>query len=42
MKIKDVVCYQLDAPLERPFAYSQAWFERRAALLVEITADDGS
>lgn len=42
MKIKDVACYLLDAPLERPFAYSQAWFERRTALLVEITADDGT
>ena len=24
-----------------PFAYSQAWYERRGALLVEIVGDDG-
>jgi len=42
MKLAEIRCYRLDAPLEQPFAYSQAWFERRAALLVEAVADDGT
>jgi D-galactarolactone cycloisomerase len=39
-KIQRVEVYILDAPLTRPFAYSQAWFERRDALLVEVVAED--
>ncbi|MCK6453149.1 MAG: mandelate racemase/muconate lactonizing enzyme family protein [Alphaproteobacteria bacterium] len=41
MKIAEIRTYLMDAPLERPFAYSQAWFDRRAALLVEVVAEDG-
>lgn len=42
MKIAEVRCHRLDAPLDQPFAYSQGWFERRGALLVEVVADDGT
>jgi D-galactarolactone cycloisomerase len=41
MKIRDVKTYRLDAALGEPFAYSQAWYEHRGALLVEIISDDG-
>jgi D-galactarolactone cycloisomerase len=41
MKIRDVKTYRLEAALVEPFAYSQAWYERRGALLVEIVGDDG-
>jgi hypothetical protein len=32
---------RLDAALAEPFAYSQAWYDRRGALLVEIVGEDG-
>jgi len=41
VKIRDIKTYQLDAALAEPFAYSQAWYERRGALLVEIIGEDG-
>lgn len=41
MKIAEIRAYRLDAPLEHPFAYSQAWFDRRGALLVEVVGGDG-
>jgi D-galactarolactone cycloisomerase len=41
MKIHDVKTYRLDAALAEPFAYSQAWYDRRGALLVEIIGEDG-
>ncbi|MGH7094730.1 MAG: mandelate racemase/muconate lactonizing enzyme family protein [Stellaceae bacterium] len=42
MKIRDLKVYVLDAALAEPFAYSQAWYERRGACLVEIIGDDGN
>ena len=42
MKIIDVRTYVLDAALTEPFAYSQAWYERRGAMLVEIIGADGA
>lgn len=42
LKIRDIKVYVLDAALAEPFAYSQAWYERRGACLVEITGEDGS
>jgi D-galactarolactone cycloisomerase len=42
MKIRDINTYVLDAPLAEPFAYSQAWYERRGACLVEIVGEDGN
>jgi hypothetical protein len=33
MKIRDVKTYRLEAALVEPFAYSQAWYERRGAAL---------
>jgi D-galactarolactone cycloisomerase len=42
MKIRDVKTYVLDAALAEPFAYSQAWYERRGACLVEIVGEDGN
>ena len=41
MKIAEIRTYVLDAPLARPFAYSQGWFDRRPALLVEVVAAEG-
>jgi D-galactarolactone cycloisomerase len=41
MKILDIKTYRLDAALAEPFAYSQAWYDRRGALLVEIIGEDG-
>jgi D-galactarolactone cycloisomerase len=42
MKIRDLRVHVLDAPLSEPFAYSQAWYERRGAMLVEIVGEDGN
>src|SRR5256885_4611086 len=42
MKIRDVRTHVLEAALAEPFAYSQAWYERRGAMLVEIEAEDGT
>jgi len=42
MQIRDVKTYVLEAALAEPFAYSQAWYERRAAMLVEIVGEDGN
>jgi D-galactarolactone cycloisomerase len=41
MKIRAVKTYVLDAKLEQPFAYSQGWYDRRMALVVEIVTDEG-
>ncbi|HEY1797764.1 MAG TPA: mandelate racemase/muconate lactonizing enzyme family protein [Stellaceae bacterium] len=42
MKIRDIKIYMLEARLDEPFAYSQAWYETRGACLVEIVGDDGN
>ena len=42
MQIRDVKIYVLEAALTEPFAYSQAWYERRGACLVEIVGEDGN
>ena len=42
MKIADVRTYVLEAALTEPFAYSQAWYERRGAMLVEVVGEDGT
>jgi D-galactarolactone cycloisomerase len=42
LTIRDIKVYVLDAALAEPFAYSQAWYERRGACLVEITGEDGN
>src|ERR1700733_14135174 len=42
VKIRDIKIYVLDAALAEPFAYSQAWYERRGACLVEIVGEDGN
>lgn len=42
MKITDVRTYLLEAKLTEPFAYSQAWYERRGAMLVEVVGEDGN
>ena len=41
MKIRDLRIHVLETALTEPFAYSQAWYERRGAMLVEIIGDDG-
>jgi len=42
MKIREIKTYVLEARLDEPFAYSQAWYETRGACLVEIVGDDGN
>jgi D-galactarolactone cycloisomerase len=42
MRIRELRTHVLEAALAEPFAYSQAWYERRGACLVEIVADDGT
>ena len=39
--IRAVQPHVLMADLDQPFAYSQAWYRRRGAMLVEITTEDG-
>ena len=41
MKIRDLRIHVLETALTEPFAYSQAWYERRGAMLVEIIGEDG-
>ena len=39
--IRSVQPHILMADLAEPFAYSQAWYRRRGAMLVEVTTEDG-
>ncbi|WP_137178739.1 mandelate racemase/muconate lactonizing enzyme family protein [Roseomonas sp. AR75] len=39
--IRAITPHVLMAELSEPFAYSQAWYRRRGAMLVEITTEDG-
>ena len=41
MKIEQIRTYLLESPLQRPFAYSRGWVDRRSAVLVEVTTDTG-
>ena len=41
MKIIETRAYLLECPLDRPFAYSRGWVDRRGAVLVEIITDNG-
>ena len=41
MKIAKIETFQLRAPLERPFGWSQGWIGSRGVGLVKITADNG-
>lgn len=41
MRIAAVRTHLLGADLAEPFAYSQAWYTRRTALLVEVVTDEG-
>jgi D-galactarolactone cycloisomerase len=40
-RIRSVTPHVLMADLAEPFAYSQAWYRRRGAMLVEVTTEDG-
>lgn len=40
-RIRSIRAHVLEAPLEQAFAYSQAWYDRRSALLVEIVTEGG-
>ncbi len=42
MKITAIDTFVLRHELEEPFGYSQHWYHSRTALLVRITADDGT
>lgn len=39
--IRSVTPHVLMADLDQPFAYSQAWYRRRGAMLVEVATEDG-
>lgn len=41
MRIKEIRCYMLRAPLQKRFGYSQRWFEARSTVLVKIVTDSG-
>lgn len=41
MKIVEINCFRLEAKCEKPFAYSRGWFDKRGAVLVEVTTDSG-
>ncbi|MEX2518667.1 MAG: mandelate racemase/muconate lactonizing enzyme family protein [Paracoccaceae bacterium] len=41
MKITSVRAHVLEAPIDQPFAFSQAWVDRRVGLVLEITTDSG-
>src|SRR5690606_10666549 len=40
-RIREVTVHVLEAPIAGAFAYSQAWYERRSAMLVEVTTESG-
>jgi D-galactarolactone cycloisomerase len=39
--VRGVAPHVLMAELDEPFAYSQAWYRKRGAMLVEVTTEDG-
>ena len=41
MKIAAIKTYVLSADLKTPFAYSQGWYDKRMALVVEVVTDAG-
>jgi D-galactarolactone cycloisomerase len=41
MKIIEIRSYLLECLLDKPFAYSRGWLDRRGAVLVEIITDNG-
>ncbi len=41
IRITEVKVHRLSAPLSQRFGYSLAWFDRRAATLVEVSTDAG-
>jgi D-galactarolactone cycloisomerase len=41
VKIADIKTYVLSADLKTPFAYSQGWYDKRMALVVEVVTDEG-
>lgn len=41
MKIAGIEIFQLSAPLDRPFGWSQGWIGHRSVGLVKVTTDDG-
>ena len=41
MKITAIDVHVLEAPIDQPFAFSQAWVDRRVGLVVEISTDAG-
>jgi len=40
-RVKSITAYELEAELAQPFAYSQAWYSKRTAMLVEIVTEGG-
>ncbi|MEO0359726.1 MAG: mandelate racemase/muconate lactonizing enzyme family protein [Pseudomonadota bacterium] len=41
MKIAEIRAHVLKAPVDRRFAFSQAWVEERVGLVLEVRTDDG-
>lgn len=41
MKIAGIETFQLSAPLDRPFGWSQGWIGHRSVGLVKVTTDEG-
>jgi D-galactarolactone cycloisomerase len=40
-RIREIKAHILETPIDGVFAYSQAWYTRRSAMLVEITTEGG-
>jgi D-galactarolactone cycloisomerase len=41
MRVTSVKVHVLEAPIDRPFAFSQAWVDKRVGLVVEVETDTG-
>lgn len=41
MRITQVTAHVLEAKLSQPFAYARAWYSTRAAVIVEVSTDEG-
>lgn len=41
MRIARIEYFGLEAPLDRPFGFSQGWVDRRRSVLVRVETTDG-
>ncbi|MGX9522728.1 mandelate racemase/muconate lactonizing enzyme family protein [Vibrio mediterranei] len=41
MRITDIKCHAIKAPIDKPFYFSQGWVYERCAMIVEVHTDEG-